>query len=152
MYYTGGAQNPAKRIKFDFFYMHCLNCAIFLPTFLAQPWLSTENKIRILEWKGRMDLLIYASRGCAEPRPDDIKNYKPSKSWGDIFTSVAGHGGDDGHAAKLVRLLAYGEKACKPYEGKDGFPVTGDMWIKLGNMGKCIRLYCLQPRFVTSVG
>lgn len=87
-----------------------------------------------------MDLAIYASRKCADPRLDDIKNYKPSKSWDEVFASVVSHDRDDGHIAKFVRLLAYGEEICKPYEGKEGFRITGDMWLKLANMGMSVPL------------
>jgi hypothetical protein len=95
-----------------------------------------QNKIRLLEFKGRLDLLSYVSRGLMEPRLNEITNYKPTKSWGELFTKVNQDKGDDGHAAKFLRLLAYGEKLCKPFEEKDGFKVKGDMWNKLGNMRK----------------
>ncbi|KAL1953019.1 hypothetical protein VTO42DRAFT_3769 [Malbranchea cinnamomea] len=134
VYFTGAAQNPAKKIKFDFFYIHAVNSAIFLLCFINQSWLSAQNKLRLLEWKGRLDLVIYASRRCVEPRLDDIKNYNATKSWEEILAHVVSHDRDDGHLAKFVRLLAYGEKICQPFEGKDGFKITDDMWLKLANM------------------
>ncbi|EAS31040.3 HypA-like protein [Coccidioides immitis RS] len=134
VYYTGAAQNPPKKIKFDFFYIHCVNSAIFLPVFLALPWISRHNKQRLLEWKGRMDLLTYVSRGDVEPRINEITDYKPVRSWHEVFTTAFVNKKEDGHAAKLMRTLAYAEKACKRYENKDGFLVKGDMWLKLGNM------------------
>ncbi|EEP79062.1 predicted protein [Uncinocarpus reesii 1704] len=133
-YYTGAAQNPPKRVKFDFFYIHCVNSSIFLPVFVSQPWISQHNKQRLLEWKGRMDLLVYVSRHCAEPRFDEITNYKPVKTWEETFAAAFANREEDGHAVKLLRTLAYGEKVCKPYENKNGFPVKGDMWLKLANM------------------
>lgn len=83
-----------------------------------------------------MDLVVYASRRSVEPRLEDIQNHKASKSWDEVFSNIVSHERDDGHAAKFVRLLAYGERICKPYEGKDGFRITGDMWLNLANMGK----------------
>ncbi|KAK2807166.1 hypothetical protein FQN51_004780 [Onygenales sp. PD_10] len=141
VYFAGTSQRPDKRIKFDFFLLHCVTSAIFLRAFISQPWLSTQNKLRILEWKGRMDLLQCAARGCLEPRPEDITHYKPGLSWDKIFSKAINHPGDDGHVVKLIRSLAYGEKLCKPFEEeekyKEAFPIRGDMWVKLANMGEC---------------
>ncbi|KAH8693204.1 hypothetical protein BGW36DRAFT_386132 [Talaromyces proteolyticus] len=135
VYFTGAAQHPPHQIKFDFFNIHAVNLSIFFCSFLRQSWLSIPNKIRLLEWKIRMDLAMYAS-----PRPpklllDEIANYKSKKdsSWEDIFKRVKTYH-DDGHACKLVRALANGEQVCKKYEHKDGFVIKGDMWRKLGNM------------------
>ncbi|KIN05463.1 hypothetical protein OIDMADRAFT_51270 [Oidiodendron maius Zn] len=135
VYFTGAAQNPRHQVKFDFWNIHAVNLSIFFCSFLRQPWLSSPNKIRLLEWKIRNDLAMYAS-----PRPpklllDEITHYKSKKdsSWEDIFKRVKTYH-DDGHACKLVRALANGEQVCKIYEDKDGFVIKGDMWRKLGNM------------------
>ncbi|KAK4697001.1 hypothetical protein P7C71_g1018, partial [Lecanoromycetidae sp. Uapishka_2] len=63
---ASGAQNPPKQIKFDFYYMHCVNCSIFYDAFLQQPWISDQNKARLLEWKGRLDLCIFEDRPRAQ--------------------------------------------------------------------------------------
>jgi len=140
VYFTGGAQKPKlnKHVKFDFFYMHSLNSSIFFSAFLNEKWLSVENKCRLLEWKGRFDLAMYASRGSPEPLMEEIKNYEPKKpeqDWSGIIERVDNHP-DDGHASKLIRALAHGEKACQPYEGEsdETFPIKRDMWLKLGHM------------------
>lgn len=134
-YFTGAAQHPPYQIKFDFWNIHAVNLSIFFCSFLQQSWLSIPNKIRLLEWKIRVDLAMYSS-----PRPpklllDEITNYKSKKnsSWEDIFDRVKKYH-DDGHACKLVRALANGERFCKQYEDREGFPIKGDMWQKLGNM------------------
>lgn len=116
--------------------MHSVNSGLLLPAYLSQPWISEHNKMRLLEWKGRCDLVIYASRGCAQLRLDEITNYPPSKSWEEIYSKAITHKEEDGHASKLVRLLAYAEGASKPFENKDGWMIKGDMWHKLGNMGE----------------
>lgn len=36
---------------------------------------------------------------------------------------------DDGHACKVVRSLAWAEQKCRPYEGRDGFCMTGDDFV-----------------------
>lgn len=138
VFYTGAAQHPPHHVKFDFYYMHCVNCSIFFPTILQQSWLSTAAKIRLLEWKARTDLAMYASRRSPPLLVDEIKNYTPAGSkklapWDDVFAR-AREFADDGHTSKLVRAIAYGEKMCREFEGKEGFEVKGDMWLRLGNM------------------
>jgi len=151
VYFTAGAQNPPKQVKFDFYYMHCVNCSIFFPTFNAQPWLSQANKIRLLEWKGYLDLVMYASRRSPAPLLDEIANYAPKKpstknspseaaaggqtSWPGIFQRLFEYG-DDGHAVKLGRAVAHGQAFCEKYEkdGEEWCVVKGDMWEKIGHM------------------
>lgn len=138
VYYTGGAQHPPKQIKFDFYYMHCVNCSIFYHAFLDQTWISDQNKSRLLEWKGRLDLCMYASRRSPEPLTDEILHYRPKvpSSWNGIYDRVRKHE-DDGHASKLVRALAHGEKLCEAYDSRDPlFRVKDDMWLQLGHMGE----------------
>ena len=138
VYYTGAAQRPDKQVKFDFYYIHCANCSIFFSAFVNEPWLKAEDKCRLLEWKGRLDLAMYVSRSCPEPLIDEIKNYQPKHSgdgWAEIIRRVDKLP-EDGHASKLVRALAHSEQVCKPYESQpdDVFAIKGDMFLKLGHM------------------
>ena len=137
VYFTGGAQHPPKQIKFDFYYMHCVNCSIFFSSFLKQPWISEDNKIRLLEWKGRFDLCMYASRRSPKPLLDEITNYRPKQqsSLDGILRRVTAVP-DDGHAAKLVRALAHGQQVSKPYDASENFKIKSDMWLQLEHMGK----------------
>ena len=41
---------------------------------MKQGWLSDANKVRLLEWKVRMDLAMYASRKCPDIHLDEIRN------------------------------------------------------------------------------
>ena len=134
-YFTVAAQHPPKKVRIDFYYMHCMNSSIFFSTFLKEKWLSTENKIKLLEWKGRMDLALYASRHCPKLDLDEVTRYTPKNDgdWASIFRRVDGFK-DDGHASKLIRALAHGQEACKPYEGKNGFMIKDEMWLKMGHM------------------
>jgi len=115
--------------------MHCVNCSIFFSAFLKQSWLSTESKVRLLEWKGRTDIALYASRRSPKPLMDEITNYRPKEpsGWDAIFERIKNLD-DDGHGSKLVRALAHGQVACKPYEQKENFRIKGDMWLQLGHM------------------
>jgi len=141
VYFTGGAQRPSKVVKYDFYYMHCVNSSIFFSAFMKQEWLSRENKVRILEWKGRNDLAMYASRRSPKILLDEIVNYEPKepvsggpeKDWEALFKRVKDFD-DDGHAAKLLRALAHGKQICKKYEGGEEYRIKGDMWEKLGHM------------------
>ncbi|KAF2743250.1 hypothetical protein M011DRAFT_411074 [Sporormia fimetaria CBS 119925] len=136
-YFTGAAQHPPHQVKFDFFYMHCINSSIFFPSFLRQTWLSPANKIRLLEWKVRADLALYASRGSADLLLDEITSYKPKAGTDAPLDNVfarARRFPDDGHTSKFIRALANGEKVCRKWEGEDGFVIKGDMWKLLGHM------------------
>ena len=79
IYYTAAAQKPPKQVKFDFYYMHCVNSSIFFPTFNAQSWLSTTNKVRLLKFKAYIDLAMYASRRSPPLLLEEISTYVPKK-------------------------------------------------------------------------
>jgi len=135
VYYTGSAQHPPKQIKFDFYYMHSVNCSIFYEAFLKQSWITPANKARLVEWKSRNDLVMYASRHSPPLLLDEVRNYRPEhpSGWDNIFERVKNHP-DDGHAAKLIRALAHGEKVGKPFERGDAFRIKGALWLQLGHM------------------
>ncbi|KAI9784895.1 MAG: hypothetical protein M1816_000590 [Peltula sp. TS41687] len=140
VYYTGCAQRPPKVVKFDFYFLHCVNSSIFFSTFLNETWLSPENKVRLLEWKGRLDLAMYVSRASPQLLIDEVINYQPKHPsgpggdpWGPIFDRV-GQKLDDGHSSKLIRALANGQEVCAPYEDREEFPIKANMWLQLGHM------------------
>lgn len=137
IYFTGSAQHPPKQIKFDFYYMHCVNCSIFFSRFVKQPWISEHNKVRLLEWKVRLDLCMYASRRSPKPLLEEITNYKGKQqsSLDGIIKRVIEHN-DDGHAAKLVRAIAHGGEVSRPYEDGENFRIKNGMWLQLEHMGK----------------
>ncbi|CZR56682.1 related to HypA-like protein [Phialocephala subalpina] len=150
IYFTAAAQNPLKQVKFDFYYMHCVNSSIFFPTFLSLPWLSEENKVRLLNFKVWLDLAMYASRASPELLLDEISTYVPAKlpaetaatngqgsmkdtEWPGIFERFFNYP-DDGHAVKLGRAVANGERVSKEYENEEWCKIKGFMWEKIGNM------------------
>ncbi|RYP41573.1 hypothetical protein DL767_000915 [Monosporascus sp. MG133] len=139
-YFAGAAQRPGKARKIDFFYMHNVTSSIFLTVLTRQPWIPTEDKVRLVEWKARLDLAWYATCGAPELHVEDIKDYKGQASadwdWNKLF-SVINSTHDDGHVAKFVRALKNGEEVSRPFaEGElaGSFPVKGDMWLKLSRM------------------
>lgn len=146
VYWTATAQNPQKELKLDFFFIHAVNLSIFFKAFMDLPYLSRANKARLLEMKGRMDLLIWASRKMPDPQPNDICTYPIRQGWPEVFAKSYLHPSDDGHLAKFVRTVAMAEELCRPYEaaGKR-LPVSGDMWLQIGNIGETSVLICLNP-------
>ena len=140
VYISGCTLRPGKVPRIDFFHMHAVTSSIFLTVLIKQPWISTETKVRLIEWKGRLDLVWYAASGAGELRIEDVKDYKGSSSahmtWSALYQAInAMH--DDGHVAKFVRALKNGEEVSKPFEHGDGagaFPIKGDMWLKLARM------------------
>lgn len=133
-YFTGGAQRPDKAIKWDFYYMHCVNCSIFYSAFLQADWISEANKCRLLEWKVWNDLAMYASRKCPDFRLDIIREYKPKQPSGwDAIEDRACALEDDGHTSKLIRALAHGQRVCGPFEDSKEFRVKHDDWLQMGH-------------------
>lgn len=137
-YFTSTAQRRDKEVKFDFFLIHSLNSSIFFSRFIELPYLTQKTKLRLLEWKGRLDLLLYASRASPDLLLDEVTQYPAKNDWPAVFARSVTHPSDDGHLVKLVRALANGEKACQPYEsqGPQVMPISGDMWLRIGNMGE----------------
>ncbi|OQE24965.1 hypothetical protein PENFLA_c009G11039 [Penicillium flavigenum] len=134
-YYTGAAQRPTREMKLDFFLIHCVNSSIFFSKIINLPSLNQRSTLRMLEWKGRVDLLMYTSRGTPDLLLDEVANYPMKEDWSQIFARSIAHPGDDGHLAKLARALAHGQKVCKAYESKKPeMPIKGDMWLRIGNI------------------
>ncbi|KAF1817554.1 hypothetical protein P152DRAFT_454139 [Eremomyces bilateralis CBS 781.70] len=141
-YFTGAAQRPPHTEKVDFFLMHSLNSSIFFSAFLKADWLATAHKIRLLEWKGRMDLALYASRGNARLDIREISEYRPRgglsskpepEQWQSCFDAAVRFE-DDGHFCKLIRAIANGKAACEKFQDGKDFPIKSDMWIKLAQL------------------
>lgn len=142
-YFSGAAQDRAqvtRKTKIDFFYMHCVTSSIFFTVFNKQEWIPLADRVRLAEWKGRLDLAWYAVSGCAALDPTAITEYSNPESdgldWEDLFSLVIKEH-DDGHAAKFIRALKNGQDTAGKYEeGKyaEYFPMKGDMWLKLARM------------------
>jgi hypothetical protein len=138
---AGAAQRPDKEVKLDFFFIHCVNASIFFSAINAQPWLSAQNKARLLEWKGRTDLLTYASRLAPEIHRNEIPNYTPRQdgmTWPLLIKRANKISHDDGHIPKLIRALAHGAQVCARYEARQElssrFPLKADGWLRIANM------------------
>lgn len=126
--------------------MHCVNSSIFFPAFFSsRSPLSPESKVRLLEWKGRIDLALYASRRAPPLLISEVVNYRPRKpsGWQEIFERVKGMGNDDGHTSKMLRTVAAAEEVCRKWEARPGegefvggcdMRMQGTMWLQIGHM------------------
>ena len=84
--------------------------------------------------------MVYAAQGSPTLDLQDITEYPIRKDWPALFAQSCVHG-DDGHVSKFVRAVAHAGVVCRPYEveaREGGFRVSGDMWLKIGNMSKLI--------------
>ncbi|KAI0595129.1 hypothetical protein F4775DRAFT_605408 [Biscogniauxia sp. FL1348] len=139
-YFAGAAQRSGRKRKIDFFYMHSVTSSLFFSVFARQDWIRLEDRARLVEWKGRLDLAWYAVSGCAPLDRAAIAAYASPESdamgWDDLFRAVNKEH-DDGHAAKFIRALKNGEQVCAPYEQGEWeayYPMKGDMWLRLARM------------------
>ena len=134
-YYTAGAQRKDKMVRYDFYFIHCFNASVFWSAFLKQDWLSPANKVRLLEWKIRMDLTMYASRKSPKILMDEIRGHKPKKpsGWDEVQDRVCSID-DDGHTVKLVRAIAHAQEISKPYEDNDAFRLKQADFLQLAHM------------------
>ncbi|TVY88955.1 Oxidoreductase [Lachnellula willkommii] len=137
-YLAGAAQRSHKVPKIDFFFMHAVTSSIFLTVLLQESWISEQDKVRLVEWKGRTDILWYAACGCPELKASAISDYPAAKSWEELYRAVnLMH--DDGHVAKFVRAIKSAEEVSQAVvgsqpENSNRYPMQGDMWLKLAGM------------------
>jgi hypothetical protein len=139
---AGAAQREGRKRKIDFFYMHTVTSSIFFTVLVRQDWIALRDRVRLVEWKARLDLAWYAVSGSPPLDEQAISAYSggpesDARGWAELFEAVRQEH-DDGHAAKFIRALKNGEDVCRKYaedpEWKAYFPVRGDMWLKLARM------------------
>ncbi|KAJ5698559.1 hypothetical protein N7462_000564 [Penicillium macrosclerotiorum] len=139
-YIAGAAQRAGKPRKIDFFHLHLLTASLAVAIVVRQPWISAELKARLVEWKARVDLVWYTGTGAVEILLENLLKYSPTVSvdmdWKNLYRAVTLEH-DDGHLAKFVRALKFGEDISKPFEegeGKEDFPIKGESWLRLAQM------------------
>ncbi|KAI1205932.1 uncharacterized protein F4807DRAFT_441007 [Annulohypoxylon truncatum] len=151
---TSAAFYPNKEPKFDFFLMHHINiCPIFV-AINSQDWIPTESKVRLLEWKIRMDLVQYAARGCPPLSLDNIASYTPKDnkpgSVNELVPRIHNLE-EDGHAIKLYRAVVLGQTVSEKYDDKDWVKIKGDLWTKVRHL-VVDSVEANGPRWVRSAG
>lgn len=125
--------------KFEFFLIHHVNVAPIFLTLNAQDWVPEAVKVRLLEWKIRLDLLQYVARGSPELGLEKISGYVPAAKNPGPFAGLLPRMHnlvEDGHAIKLFRAVGIGRDYCKPFEdrGCDWVLIRGDLWDKVGHL------------------
>ncbi|KAI8182691.1 hypothetical protein KHU50_002349 [Colletotrichum sp. SAR 10_65] len=134
------ALKPGKESRWDFFLIHHVNASPIFLCFNSKSWISTENKIRMLEHKIRMDLVQYAARGSPQIRVDAISSYRPKdKDQNKQLVSKPTdllprfhHQSDDGHTIKVVRALGICQELSQKYSNKPWIRIKNDdEWLKL---------------------
>ena len=98
---------------------------------MKQEWLPAGQKARLLEWKVKIDLAHYASRGAPELKLDEIRFYQPKKpsGWDEVVQRSMAFN-DDCHAAKLTRALIQGQELCS----SNSSVLQPDDWLQIGHM------------------
>lgn len=69
------------------FNSHFVNAAPLYLFINSQSWIPVETKVRLLEWKIRLDILLYAVIGVPDLSLEDIKAYQPKNL---VTASVTG--------------------------------------------------------------
>lgn len=96
-------------------------------------------KVRLLEWKIRLDLIQYIARGSPPLRAEEVQSYAPKEKNlvskpEDLlprFHAIP----DDGHTIKLVRALLIAQDMSRKYSDRPWIRIKNDdMWLKMHYM------------------
>ncbi|CAG8180194.1 unnamed protein product [Penicillium salamii] len=131
------SQRPGKAAKFDFFLLHGLTSSIFLSNIIYHPSLDLRTKVRLVEWKGRSDLIIWASCKCPKLYPSRLQDHGRNKTWDELISWALNHPEEDSHFSKSIRALMHGERICHRRRSEGKTPrlmVDDEIWLKAGNM------------------
>lgn len=139
-YFADAAQREGRKRKIDFFYMHGVTSSIFLTILTRQDWIALEDRVRLVEWKARLDLAWHAVSGCAPQDGNAIPGYSDAESDGVGWVELAAWPLSCSSSMalnKFMRALKNGEDVTKEYEDGEWanyFPMKGDMWLRLARM------------------
>ncbi len=119
---------------------HHINASPIFLTILGQAWISDQAKVRMLEWKIRMDLLQYAACACPALSLAAIETYTPNeKKYRDCvplrpfdLVSRLHFQEDDGHAIKLGRAALICNDLSQEYDRESWAIIRGrETWMKI---------------------
>lgn len=138
VYLCGAAHQQGHPRKIEFYLMHSVTSSIFYTVMNRQDWIPLADRVRLVEYKARTDLMWYAATGSAPLDTAAICEYKnpesDDSSWDELFKNIVREP-DDGHAAKFIRAVKNGERTSRIYEQTEEwasyFPCKGDMWLKV---------------------
>ncbi|KAI0845544.1 hypothetical protein F5Y00DRAFT_265496 [Daldinia vernicosa] len=159
MYHTAlyegasAAFHPGKEPKFDFFIMHHININPIYIILNGLDWVSIETKVRLLEWKIRLDLVQYAARGSPPLELDNIATYVPRAGKlapVDEQLPLMYALEEEGHGIKLFRAVSIAQNLCEKYEDKPWARIKGDMWARISHL--VVDSFQTEPRWVRGAG
>lgn len=134
--------------------MHSITAGSLWPVFNSVSWITPEIKCRLLEWKGRADLMLYCQSGAPSIQPYELTTYQPRfpSEWSTIFRRACDYK-DDGHLVKFIRGIATAEQITRPFVAKSQFMLrTIDQFLRIAHMGECFCLStgvrCVNPLLV----
>ena len=113
---------------------HHLNASPIYLSFNKLSWLPTSAKVRLLEWKMRLDIIDYIARGCPQPQPSLLSTYKPRDktlvSRPEELLYRFHTMDDDGHIIKVARSLLIAQQASQPYADREWMRIKDDKeWL-----------------------
>ena len=132
---AAASQYPPHECRVDFFLMHGTNASVWHSAFLREPSLTNAQKARLLEYTGRVILMLYAGMGCPSPKIDWLMSQKPKDQlddWTKVFERACKHE-DDGHMSKLVRCIAHGREISEKWDHLPEFRMKQDMFLPAAN-------------------
>lgn len=112
-----------------------MNSAPIFLTLNKADWVPKSMKIRLLEWKMRLDVVQYVARGCPTLQSDILRTYTPKDK-----TAVSSPSDllprfyvtpDDGHTIKVVRALLIAQEETERWGKKDWMRIRGEDWVRL---------------------
>jgi hypothetical protein len=133
---AAAAFRPGHIPKMDFFLIHHLNSTPFFVAINKLPWVPVEFKVRLLEYKIRIDIIQYVGRGCPPLDTEAIRAYKPKDqhlvSRPEDLLPRFYNIDDDGHTIKVVRGFLLAQQISREYAGRPWIRVVDDdMWLKM---------------------
>lgn len=135
VYTAAASQFPPHECRVDFFLMHGTNASIWHSAFLREPSLTNAQKARLLEYTGRVIMMLYAGMGCPAPQTEWLMSQKPKEQlddWPEVFARACRHE-DDGHMSKLVRCIAHAREISEKYDHLPEFRMKQDMFLPAAN-------------------
>lgn len=128
---ASAAQSPPHECRFDFFLIHGSNASIWQTAFTEESSLSRAQKARLIEYSGRVILMLYAGMGSPPLNIDWMLAQvprEPQADWNRVFERVVRHK-DDGHMSKLIRVIRHAQDISLPYEDDARFPMKQHMFL-----------------------
>lgn len=127
--------------------MHSVTAGSLWSALNSAPWISPTSKCRLLEWKGRSDLMLYCQCGAPQLCPEELTYYRPQicSGWPGIFRRACEYQ-DDGHLIKFIRAIATAAEDIKLFSQHPRFKIQSEHeLLTIAHMGMYIYLIGFIP-------